>query len=80
MVETLQADPNSNLFSPLAHPSYPPDAAPSQFPLAAAYVQVAGLDPLRDHALIYDRILVEEYGINSKVDLYPGFGHMYGFL
>lgn len=73
----LKADPNSHLYSPLAPPSYPPDAAPSVFPLAPAYMQVSGLDPLRDHALIYDRILREEYGVESQVDLYAGFGHMF---
>lgn len=40
-------------------------------------MQVGGLDPLRDHALVYDRILREEYNTESKVDLYNGFGHMF---
>jgi len=75
--EHLKVDPKSHLFTPLAHPSYPPDAAQSKYPLPPAYMQVAGLDPLRDQALVYDRILKEEYGIESKVDLYPGFGHMF---
>lgn len=42
-----------------------------------AYMQIAGLDPLRDHGLIYDRILREEYCVPTKVDLYSGFGHMF---
>lgn len=73
----LGVDPSSNLFTPLGFPSYPPDAARSKYPLARAYMQVAGLDPLRDHALVYDRILRVEYGVRSKVDLYSGFGHMF---
>jgi hypothetical protein len=30
------------------------------------------MGPLRDHALIYNRVLREEYGIATKLDLYPG--------
>lgn len=40
-------------------------------------MQVAGLDPLRDHALVYQRILNNEYGVKTKVDVYGGFGHMF---
>jgi acetyl esterase/lipase len=33
------------------------------------------MDPLRDDALIYERILSEENGVKTKVDLYPGLPH-----
>lgn len=45
--------------------------------LPPAYFQVAGLDPLRDEALIYERVLREEYGIKTRLDLYPGLGHYF---
>ena len=35
------------------------------------------MDPLRDHALIYERVLREEDGIDTKLDLYIGFGHTF---
>lgn len=42
-----------------------------------AYFQVAGLDPLRDEALIYERILREEVGVRTRLDIYPGLGHYF---
>lgn len=33
------------------------------------------MDPLRDEGLIYERILREENGICTKMDLYPGLPH-----
>ena len=33
------------------------------------------MDPLRDEALIYERILREEEGIKTKLDVYPGQPH-----
>ena len=33
------------------------------------------MDPLRDEALIYEQILREDYGVKTKVDLYPGLPH-----
>lgn len=43
--------------------------------LPAAYFQVCGQDPLRDEALIFERILREDEGIKTKVDVYPGLPH-----
>jgi len=45
--------------------------------LPPTYFQVCGLDPLRDEALIYERVLRCEYGIPTLVDLYPGLPHMF---
>jgi acetyl esterase/lipase len=48
---------------------------PSHENLPPTYFQVAGMDPLRDEGLIYEKILREECGISTKLDLYPGLPH-----
>jgi acetyl esterase/lipase len=62
------SDRSSEIFSPLTfrtgHAGLPPN-----------YFQICGADPLRDEALIYERILREEEGIKTKVDVYPGLPH-----
>jgi acetyl esterase/lipase len=45
--------------------------------LPKAYIQVAGMDPLRDEGLLYGRLLNEEGNVETKVDIYSGFGHMF---
>jgi acetyl esterase/lipase len=63
-----ESDRGSELFSPLifktGHAGLPP-----------SYLQVCGADPLRDEALIYERVLREEEGLATKVDVYPGLPH-----
>lgn len=60
-----RADPRfSPLLFPTGHKGLPP-----------AYFQICGLDPLRDEALIAERIMREEEGIKTKVDMYPGMPH-----
>lgn len=69
MFRTLGAQPTMELMAPFqfgSHEGLPP-----------AYFQVCGLDPLRDEALIYERILREECGITTRLDLYNGFGHYF---
>jgi acetyl esterase/lipase len=59
---------DNELFSPLiyktGHANLPPH-----------YFQICGADPLRDEALIYERVLREEEGFKTKVDVYPGLPH-----
>ncbi|KAK5730708.1 hypothetical protein LTR15_000646 [Elasticomyces elasticus] len=61
-------DRKDPLFSPLLVPT-------GQKGLPPSYFQICGMDPLRDEALIYERVLREEQGIKTKVDMYPGLPH-----
>ncbi|KAK5121102.1 hypothetical protein LTR85_005586 [Meristemomyces frigidus] len=56
------------LLSPLLFPTGTKGLPPT-------YFQVCGMDPLRDEALIFERILREEEGIETKLDVYPGQPH-----
>ncbi|KAH6724390.1 alpha/beta hydrolase fold-3 domain-containing protein [Leptodontidium sp. 2 PMI_412] len=69
----MHGDMSSSLFVPFlygkterGHKDLPP-----------AYFQVCGLDPLRDEALIYERVLREESGVKTKLDVYKGLGHYF---
>ncbi|KAF2170150.1 hypothetical protein M409DRAFT_35989 [Zasmidium cellare ATCC 36951] len=42
--------------------------------LPPQYLQICGADPLRDEALVYDRVLREE-GVKTRVEVYPGVPH-----
>lgn len=43
--------------------------------LPRTFFQLDGMDPLRDEALIYERVLREENGIETKLNVYPGVPH-----
>lgn len=73
MAKELGVDLNSPLFVPFLYRNAPG----GHNGLPPAYFQVCGLDPLRDEALIYERVLREEAGVKTKLDLYPGLGHYF---
>ena len=73
MREILKPDVDSPLFVPFLYGQTPN----GHRGLPAAYLQVAGLDPLRDEALIYERVLREQAGVKTRLDLYPGLGHYF---
>ena len=68
-IEALKPDVASPLFSPLLHPNLKG--------LPPAFFQLGGLDPLRDEALIYERVVREESDTPTKLNVYDGFGHMF---
>ncbi|KAJ7870728.1 Alpha/Beta hydrolase protein [Mycena olivaceomarginata] len=61
----LDGPPSDPQLSPLLadHTGLPP-----------SYLQICGLDPLRDEGLLYERLLREQ-GVLTKLDIYPGVPH-----
>lgn len=57
--------------SPLCSPFNDPNPHVGMPPV---YIHVAGLDPLRDDGLVYERAL-REHGVKTRLDVYPGVPH-----
>ncbi|KAK8056556.1 hypothetical protein PG993_001783 [Apiospora rasikravindrae] len=70
----LKVDTESPLFVPFL---FGEKSARGHRDLPPAYLQICGLDPLRDEGLIYERVLREEAGVCTRLDLYPGLGHYF---
>ncbi|GKT66778.1 lipase 2 [Colletotrichum tofieldiae] len=73
----LQSIVKPDMESPLFVPFHFGGIGQGHKGLPPAYFQVAGLDLLRDEALIYERILREEVGVKTKLDIYPGLPHYF---
>jgi acetyl esterase/lipase len=72
-IEAIYApDPKSPLWDPFNHTA-------GHKSVAKAFFQVGGLDPLRDEAVLYDRVL-REAGVLTRFELYSGFGHMFWYV
>ena len=69
----LQPDPKSPRFSTFLHPD-------GHKGLPPVFFQVAGMDPLRDEALVYERVLRTQAGVKTKLRLYPGLPHGFNLL
>lgn len=65
---------NADLQSPL-HVSYIWPTGHQDLP--RTYFQVCGMDILRDEDLIYEQTLCEDYGVETKMDVYPGVPHIF---
>ncbi|CAO2654069.1 Nn.00g108020.m01.CDS01 [Neocucurbitaria sp. VM-36] len=70
LIEAIYApEVGSPLWDPYSHPT-------GHRGVAKAFFQVGGLDPLRDEAVLYDRVL-RESGVLTRFELYAGYGHMF---
>lgn len=65
---TYKPDINSHLYNLFAPPINFSGLPPTVF-------QVAGMDPLRDEALLYERLLREEHGTKTQLYMYQGLPH-----
>ncbi|KAK7734592.1 hypothetical protein SLS57_000289 [Botryosphaeria dothidea] len=70
VLSLYKPDTKSPLFNPFNWPT-------GQKGLPPVFVQVCGLDPLRDEGLLYERLLREESGVKTKLVVYPGLPHAF---
>lgn len=84
--EAWKPDHASPLYAPLdQHPELKRDEVGEdhewlEFDGVKTYFQVCGKDIARDNGLIYERVLREEVGAETRLDLYTGFGHVFWAL
>lgn len=66
-LEKYGAPPTDKRYSPLLNASHTNIAE-------KAYFSVCGWDPRRDESLLLDQLL-QESGLKTKIDIYPGLPH-----
>ena len=74
----LKPDPDSALWAPFdQHHSAdaPGEVKEGHMGLPPAHFQICGMDLSRDDGLIYEKVLREECGVPTRVDLYAGYPH-----
>jgi acetyl esterase/lipase len=64
----FKPDPTSELWASFNHPK-------GHKGLPKAYFQVCGMDMFRDDGLIYEKVLREEAGVQTRMDVYEGLPH-----
>ncbi|KAI0151104.1 Alpha/Beta hydrolase protein [Pestalotiopsis sp. NC0098] len=73
VIGNYQPDKSSPLFNcfnwPTGHSGLPP-----------VHIHVCGLDPLRDEGLLYEEALRTEYGVRTRLTVYPGLPHAFWSL
>lgn len=68
--DSAGGDVSSPLFVPLIWPT-------GHHGLPKTYFQICGMDVLRDEALIYEQVLREDNGVETRLDIYPGMPHIF---
>ncbi|KAK4995313.1 hypothetical protein LTR28_000568, partial [Elasticomyces elasticus] len=72
-VDAYVPDPYSTLSSPFNWPTGHARLPPTHF-------QICGLDPLRDEALLLERVMRRRDGVSTRLDVYPGLPHAFWSL
>lgn len=67
--DSAAGDPQSPMFVPYLWPT-------GHAGLPRAYLQICGMDTLRDEGLIYEQVL-RENGTETRLDVYPGMPHVF---
>lgn len=72
-MSAYKGDKPSSLSNPFSGSQQPNSDVIAALP--PVYFQVAGMDPARDDSLIYERMLREECGVPTRLDVYRGYPH-----
>jgi acetyl esterase/lipase len=73
--EAIKPDEGSRLWAPFVQSGMEGSVAEGHRGMPKVYFQVCGMDVNRDDGLIYERVMREECGIQTRLDLYRGFPH-----
>ncbi|KAH6617557.1 Alpha/Beta hydrolase protein [Chaetomium tenue] len=74
-VAAVAPESTSPLWAPFVQGGCEADVKKGHGGMPKTYFQVCGMDLNRDDGLIYERVLREECGVPTRLDLYSGFPH-----